>query len=227
MNGYNNIKAICFDYYGTLVDVGKPFYTIREWFHKSLQKQKLSISSNRFCNYFNKRRAKYTYQVSKFYTGREILITAYMDACEKYKVQADYNGFEYLLKTLFILPEAFHDVSKSLVLLRKKYLIGLVTNADNEFLYQSVNRQGFHFDFIKTSENAKCNKPNLKIFEEAVIKTNFKKHEILMIGDSIAEDILPAKELGINSILINREGKKSVEDIEEISGMEELLHLVD
>ena len=36
LDGHPDIRAVALDYYGTLVDVGKPFDRIRAWFAEKL-----------------------------------------------------------------------------------------------------------------------------------------------------------------------------------------------
>ena len=50
-------------------------------------------------------------------------------------------------------------------------------------------------------------KPDPKVFLNVLSTLNVKPKEVIMIGDSIRRDLVPAKKLGIKSILIDRENK--------------------
>ena len=54
-------------------------------------------------------------------------------------------------------------------------------------------------DFVVSSEETGCEKPDPLIFELALKKLNLKPFEVLMIGDSWEKDIKGAKKLGIDA----------------------------
>ena len=54
-------------------------------------------------------------------------------------------------------------------------------------------------DFLVTSEEVGCEKPNKLIFEKALEKINLENDQVIMIGDSELKDIKGAKNLGIRS----------------------------
>ena len=59
-----------------------------------------------------------------------------------------------------------------------------------------------------TSEDARCNKPGKAIFEQ-ILKT-VSGDKVLMVGDSLREDVIGASSLGMHTIWLNRkEGEGS------------------
>jgi len=88
--------------------------------------------------------------------------------------------------------------------MKEKYIFGLLTNADNYILQQSIQRFGFNFSFIITSEDAKANKPNEEIFKYAMNKLGSNGRDIIMIGDSQIDDIYGAGNMGMKTIWVNR-----------------------
>ena len=69
--------------------------------------------------------------------------------------------------------------------------------------------QGFEFDFILSSEDLQCNKPDFKAFSKACELLNTLAENVLMIGDSLTEDVYGAMAYGMQTIWIN--SKKSLE----------------
>lgn len=55
--GTHKIKAICFDYYGTLTDAGQPFITLKNWFAKALEATNPQVNPDAFNMQFTRQRA--------------------------------------------------------------------------------------------------------------------------------------------------------------------------
>lgn len=77
------------------------------------------------------------------------------------------------------------------------------------------------FDEIIISENEKERKPSLAFYQIAIEKLGVKPEDILYIGDSLKLDVIPAKKLGINTLLIDRDSVYQY-PTEKISSFEEL-----
>ena len=75
---------------------------------------------------------------------------------------------------------------------------------DMQYLYQSMKIQKMNLthliDFLITSEEAGKEKPNIEIFNLALLKMKLKPNDVIMIGDSYKKDIIGAKNAGIESI---------------------------
>lgn len=61
------------------------------------------------------------------------------------------------------------------------------------------------FSNIIISENENTRKPKLNFYQTAIEKLEIDASEILYIGDSLKLDIIPAKKLGMNTLLIDRD----------------------
>ena len=194
------IKAIVIDYYGTLVDVGQPFEEIKQWFNSTYIKYINNI--NDLFMAFNKERAKLQYG-KEFLLGHALLMKSYKKSCEKYDLPLFPEMFRKLINFLFVEPSAFPGAQQTIKRLRKYYPVLLLTNADNHILYKSIFMQGFNFDYVLTSEDLQCNKPNKKCFQSACELLNVSPKNILMIGDSLTEDIYGAADFGMQAIWIN------------------------
>jgi len=125
------------------------------------------------------------------------------------------NSKELIIELRSILEEGLNSPkssSKTLKVLnelKKKYKLGLITNT----FYQSFERleKKFKineiFDVILKSYETKTLKPDPKVFELMIKKLKVDKDEVLMIGDSLKDDIEAAENIGIKGILIDRKGK--------------------
>jgi putative hydrolase of the HAD superfamily len=63
------------------------------------------------------------------------------------------------------------------------------------------------FDFIMTGYEAGCDKTNPRMYRKVLEVLNVKPEEAVMIGDEAPIDIFLPKGLGMNAILLDREGK--------------------
>ena len=227
----SSIRAICFDYYGTLVHTrnGEPFVLIDRWLKESIGKKGDLDFIERVSMSFAKERARFLYHMPGFYTGKQLLNNCYSIICHKYQIETQKELFMEYVKHVFTDTVLYESTEYVLEKLRKKYLIGLVTNADNDILYESLHKHVLTFDFIVTSEMERCNKPGKEIFQKALKCAKLPAHEILMVGDSWTEDILPSRELGMHSAYINR--KHIMQDVDndilQITNIWELLDFLD
>lgn len=223
---FDRLEAVAFDYYGTLVDIQKPFERIREWFDQFLQSsgRYTPALSDAFFMRFSRERARLACSPA-FLPGYEILAESYAAACQRYHLLADRCGFNLLICDLFARPRAYDGAKELVEWLHARYRVGLITNADNGILRQSIRRQGFAFDFIVTSEDARCCKPAPDIFRRALGQLGLPPDRLLMIGDSLSEDILAARRCGIPALFLNRHGQPA--DVPMATGLAQLRDMLE
>ena len=100
----------------------------------------------------------------------------------------------------------YREVPEVLKQVRSKFPIGIISNADTDFLLDSIKNNSLGFDLIMTSEGVKSYKPHPYIFEKALEYFGADPDEVLYIGDSPLEDIIGPQKLGIPSVWVNRKG---------------------
>lgn len=91
--------------------------------------------------------------------------------------------------------------------LASKYPLVLVSNFYGN-LDTVLKDFGIYECFKKVIESAKegSRKPDTKIFEKAIDALGCKPEEILVIGDSVKNDMVPAKKLGCQTLLLEGRG---------------------
>ena len=96
-------------------------------------------------------------------------------------------------------------VEQCLKELRKEFKLVLLTNTDS-FSYDFVKmRYGIedYFDLaLKSFEIGKV-KPNTTIFNQALENLQLNPNEVMMCGDSPFNDILPAKQIGMKTLMVD------------------------
>jgi len=83
--------------------------------------------------------------------------------------------------------------------------ICVITNLNTQFQIKKLTQLDLDqkIDFLVTSEEAGVEKPASEIFDLALEKLQLNRHDVLMVGDNIKFDIIGARDLGVDSILVN------------------------
>lgn len=124
------------------------------------------------------------------------------------------NSLEFLpwFETLFYVfgtKEAwrvFDDVHSTLKEIKSRKLkCGIISNWDTrlENILKGYELDSY-MDFIAISAKVGYRKPDARIFEYGLTRMNLKPDQVIYVGDSYVVDVLGAKQIGINSLLIDR-----------------------
>ena len=113
------------------------------------------------------------------------------------------DDFLNLTTAHFSLLEGAEDLVRYLA---KKYPLTVVTNGFVEVQYEKFDKSGLRdcFAHIVLSEEVGCQKPNPRIFEEALRMNGISAEDVVMIGDSWNSDIQGAINAGIDQIWIRK-----------------------
>jgi putative hydrolase of the HAD superfamily len=125
-----------------------------------------------------------------------------------------FEGFDSYFDELFEVFrhgawKLFPETLGVLTLLEKRgFELGLISNFDTRVydVCQALGIYKYFRSFVISSE-AGFAKPSPEIFEIALNEQGVSAAESLHIGDSIEHDILGANALGINAVLLDREGR--------------------
>ena len=99
-----------------------------------------------------------------------------------------------------------------------------VLSANARFLIEGLGLE--KFTDIFTPRETKFLKPDPRAFLTVLTKLNVKPQESLMVGDEIERDLVPAKNLGMEAILIDREKKAEKSPFKKITSLTELKDLL-
>ncbi len=98
----------------------------------------------------------------------------------------------------------FEDTVTALRLLKTRYKVGIISNIDDDFLLQTIPKLGVTFDCIITAQQARSYKPSLNNFRIAMERINLPERSILHVAQSLYHDIVPARQLGLGTVWVNR-----------------------
>jgi len=99
---------------------------------------------------------------------------------------------------------AFPDSGEALARLHDRYRLGVITNCDTDLFAASNEQLGVTFDWVVTAELARSYKPALAGFDLAFEMIDVPRERILHVAQSLFHDHVPAKQLGLTSVWIDR-----------------------
>jgi putative hydrolase of the HAD superfamily len=106
----------------------------------------------------------------------------------------------------FALLRPFPRTPSSLIYLKSKgYRLGVISNGITIKQWEKLIRLGLHhfFDEVVTSGEVGFEKPNGRIFEEALNRMGCSPEKSVMVGNKFTEDIMGAVNAGMSAILVN------------------------
>lgn len=207
------IKVILFDFFGTLAFLFKKpsFRDLVRFFKKTGFNFKIAIEiADSFLS------ASFWNQNFKSWEDFVRVILAYWKEKPEQEMVQETAGF--LKKN--VIFKFYKDVENIDKLPFRK---AILTTAPR-FLLAELSTE--RFEKIFTPENTKALKPDPKVFLVALKDLGVSPEETLMVGDDLERDILPAKKLGMNTVLIDRENKIKDSSVKKIHSLAELKQIL-
>jgi putative hydrolase of the HAD superfamily len=128
------------------------------------------------------------------------------------------------LEKIRLYPDVVPTVD---VLKTREIKTAIVTTIPSWRFAPTLEKAHVKIDFICTAREAKAVKPNPKIYLTALNRLGVKPNEALMVGDDLATDVKPPKELGMKAVWLCRKGKpEQVQADHMVSSLTELLDLI-
>jgi 2-haloacid dehalogenase len=99
---------------------------------------------------------------------------------------------------------AFPDSVEALARLKRRFQLGVITNCDDDLFAASHERLGGVFDHVITAQQVGSYKPDHRNFEVAFERIGRPKERILHVAQGLFHDHVPANEIGLTSVWIDR-----------------------
>lgn len=103
---------------------------------------------------------------------------------------------------------AFSDVPRALQALQQRYKLAIISNIDDDLFAFSARRLQVQFDWVITAQQARSYKPALHNFHLAFTRLGVPRETILHVAQSLFHDIVPAQQLGLATVWVNRRHHK-------------------
>jgi 2-haloacid dehalogenase len=100
----------------------------------------------------------------------------------------------------------FPDTAPSLRALARRYRLGVISNVDNDLFALTSRALGVEFEWVVTAEDVGAYKPSRLNFERAIERIGEPQSRILHVAQSVYHDIVPAREIGLATVWVDRRG---------------------
>ncbi len=232
------IKAVCFDWFNTLAYYHPPREEIQSQalreFGFSISPQQITrgllIADSDFFeeNSISPIRKRSLEEQARIYARYQqtILAKAGIDVSGKTEVLANIMKRAQQLSQgmSFVL---YDDVLPAMKALKEqKLILGLLTNLDRDMqpICHELGLESY-ISFTVTSGEAGADKPKPPIFLAALQKAGVKASEAVHVGDQYKLDIVGARAVGINPILIDRNNiNQDISDCPRINSLTEIIN---
>ena len=199
-----DIKAINFDFYGTLVD----YFSVWEEVSKIIiNGNNLKVSSADFISEW-KTTQRILLEKKEFTDYKELVKLSLSITCKKYGVKnQDYHKIIFE-KWSDIKP--FSEVPNTLKKLKSKYELAICSNSSRDLYEACAAKLPFKFQNILLSDETKVNKPHPKMYQIAIKTLGFNPENILHVASSLM-DVKGAANANLIVCWINRRNEKILE----------------
>ena len=203
------IKLLLFDFSGTLAYLSKPIDF--KGFFESLKNFGIEISTDEEIKTFTSLFADLLGWAKNWLDFSEKIFEEYVEKPEREMIE---KLAKFLEKNISF--ELYDDVKEILDLPFKKAIL----SANARFLIENLGLRKFLEIF--TPKETKFLKPDPRAFLTPLKKLKVKPEETVMVGDELERDLIPAKNLGMEVILVDRENKIKDSSVKKINSLKEL-----
>ena len=104
------------------------------------------------------------------------------------------------------LRAPYGDALEALPLIQARWRTGVLSNADDGYLLPVLERTGWEFEAVLSSEGALAYKPHPGPFHQILGMMGVAAGDALYVGDTLYDDVLGAQSVGMQAAWINRHG---------------------
>jgi HAD superfamily hydrolase (TIGR01549 family) len=205
------IKAVIFDYIGTLVNCrGYNMADSEDNLYKALKAEGINIEKESFLDAYNCAHRKY--RVVRYEHYKEVTNAVWVAEalCNLgFKVSVDdlrvTAGLDVFFQDFIDTLELREGAVELLSEVCGKYRLGLLSNFTyGPVIHKSLKKIGIHhhFDAVIVSEEVGWRKPSPVIYQDMLLRLGVKADEALFIGDSPLEDIKGALDMDIKTVFV-------------------------
>ncbi len=136
----------------------------------------------------------------------EIWRRQYQTALDAFEVDGDATAAADRFRGALSIAPAYADAHETIEgLARRGLLLGLLSNADEDFLQSALSRARLRFSVIQTSESLRAYKPHRAIYTALATRLACEPGEVLYVGDSPFADVAGAHNAGLRTAWVMRD----------------------
>jgi 2-haloalkanoic acid dehalogenase type II len=236
-----SLTAVIFDYYETLVELSASIRervfddlarragvslplgeAFRHWRGQTMKDRELRLGG--------RSRPPFDGVPMPFVSFREVWTQRSAELFARWGVEAPAELGAEAFAAAHAQAEHYPEVPATLEVLRPRFRLAVLSDADRDFLDASLERNRLAFEAVVASEDVRAYKPHVSMFREACARLGVAPSETVYVGDSPWADVAGARHAGLRAVWLNRHGASWPDDIEppeaEIGTLDGLLSLV-
>jgi 2-haloacid dehalogenase len=194
---YDRFEVLTFDCYGTLIDWDTG---IEAALRAALPELADLGTGELLAEYAAEERP---IEAGPYVTYRTVLTEAARRIAAKHGVELSDEAAASVGASVGDWP-AFPDSVEALARLKGRFKLGVITNCDDDLFAPSHARLGGVFDWVVTAQQVGSYKPSHRNFEVAFERIGVPKDRILHVAQGLFHDHVPAGEIGLTSVWIDR-----------------------
>ncbi len=203
------VKAVTFDAYGTIIDFDEKDFIAA--FAEIMAHQGLQGSAHELWRRFL--RAAYrlrneNHEHPSYHRFVEAWARQFQEAFSQMGLAGKPHEAALYLRHKLAQATAHPEAHEVLGAVRSRYRVALLSNADDDFLGECLQRNNLSFDLVVTSETARALKPDPAIFLHLVQALGLEPSDVVYVGDNPLPDILGAKRAGLRAVWLDRFGRR-------------------
>ena len=202
MLDFRRFRVLTFDCYGTLIDWESGML---EALRPLLRAHGESLTDEQALELYGELEAEA--EAGEYQPYRKILEAVVRGFGERL-------GFEPSAQEAESLPESlknwkpFPDTVAALKRLKTRYKLAIVSNTDDDLFADTARLLEVPFDWVITAQQAGSYKPSHRNFKLALERVGLPPEQVLHCAQSIYHDVIPARELRLATVWVNRRAGK-------------------
>jgi 2-haloacid dehalogenase len=206
MERFPTIKALTFDLFGTILDLGG---SLTPFIARFLEGKQAGVAAERFWEQWRVRQRLEQFQDTLMMLGH----SGYLETARRAFVYTlDLNGIAASAEEVRTFMRAwqelspFPDVAPGLERLRGRYRLVVLSNGEPEFLaHLATNRVRWEFDAVISVSTVGAFKPHPAVYRRAAAELGLEVGECLMVSSN-SFDVVGGRACGMRGAYVNRYG---------------------
>lgn len=197
----DQVETISFDCYGTLIDwesgIRRAFETLAAAGPHPADVDDL------FDEYLQ---TEATLEATEYRSYRDVLCGVQERLAQRFRLPVSAERQDLLADSLADW-RPFADTNEALSRLKRRFRLGVLSNVDRDLFAATARRVSVEFDFVVTAEDVRAYKPAHPHFLRLLETGGQNRASHLHVAQSLYHDGVPAQQLGIPFVWINRRGE--------------------
>ncbi len=203
MLNFNQFEALSFDCYGTLIDWEAGITPVLK---QLVLAHQIDCDERQLLEWFAEFES--VAEAGEYQSYKDILRSVIQKLGKQLEFEPTISELESLWMSIQNW-QPFPDTIESLKALKQKYRLVIVSNIDDDLFAQTAEQLQVEFDEIVTAQQVKSYKPSLRNFQFTLEKIGLSSDQLLHVAQSVYHDIVPAQQLGLKTVWVNRQQGKA------------------